>query len=229
MNISYNWLKEYVSFDLSPEKVAEILTFIGLEVEEMETVEDIPGGLEGVVVAQVLECVPRPVSDHLQITKVLAAEGDEPLQVVCGAPNVAAGQKVLLATVGTSLPLPDGSKLKIKKSKMRGVESYGMICAEDELGIGQSHDGIMVLEPEARVGMSARDYLHLGSDTVFSIGITPNRVDDASHIGVARDLSAYLSLNGMGGEFTLPDVSAFRAGDGDFIPVDVLRHDGAPR
>ena len=229
MNISYNWLKEYVSFDLSPEKVAEILTFIGLEVEEMETVEDIPGGLEGVVVAQVLECVPHPDSDHLHITKVLAAEGDEPLQVVCGAPNVAAGQKVLLATVGTSLPLPDGSKLKIKKSKIRGVESYGMICAEDELGIGQSHDGIMVLEPEARVGMSARDYLHLGSDTVFSIGLTPNRVDGASHIGVARDLSAYLRLNGLGGELTLPDVSAFREGDGDSIPVEVLSHDGAPR
>ena len=229
MNISYNWLKEYVSFDLSPEKVAEILTFIGLEVEEMDTVEDVPGGLEGVVVAQVLECVPHPDSDHLHVTKVLVSEGAEPLQVVCGAPNVAAGQKVLLATVGTSLPAPDGTRIKIKKSKIRGVESFGMICAEDELGIGQSHDGIMVLEPEARVGTAARDYLHLGSDTVFSIGLTPNRVDGASHIGVARDLSAYLRLNGLGGEMTLPDVSAFKEGEGESIPVEVLSHDGAPR
>lgn len=229
MNISYNWLKEYVSFDLSPEKIAEILTFIGLEVEEMETVEDIPGGLEGVVVAEVLECVPHPDSDHLHVTKVLASKGGDPLQIVCGAPNVAAGQKVLLATVGTCLPTQDGSKFKIKKSKIRGVESLGMICAEDELGIGTSHDGIMVLEPEAEVGMAARDYLHLGSDTVFSIGLTPNRVDGASHIGVARDLAAYLRLNGLGGELTLPDVSAFAEGDGESIPVEVESHDGAPR
>ncbi|HIZ87556.1 MAG TPA: phenylalanine--tRNA ligase subunit beta [Candidatus Coprenecus pullistercoris] len=229
MNISYNWLKEYVSFDLSPEKVADILTFIGLEVEEMSTVEDIPGGLEGVVVGHVLECVPHPDSDHLHVTKVLTADGAEPLQVVCGAPNVAAGQKVLLATVGTSLPAPDGTKIKIKKSKIRGVESFGMICAEDELGIGASHDGIMVLPQDAAVGMPAREYLHLGCDTVFTIGLTPNRVDGASHIGVARDLSAYLRLNGLGGEMTLPDVSAFKEGEGESIPVEVLSHDGAPR
>ncbi len=228
MNISYNWLKEYVSFDLAPEKVSEILTFIGLEVEEMETVEDIPGGLAGVVVAEVLECVDHPDSDHLHITKVSIGEGD-PIQVVCGAPNVAAGQKVLLATVGTALPTPDGSSFKIKKSKIRGVESFGMICAEDELGIGESHDGIMVLEPEAVPGTSAKDYLKLGSDTIFVIGLTPNRVDGASHIGVARDFSAYLKFNGLGGEMTLPDTSAFREGEGESIPVEVPAADGAPR
>lgn len=229
MNVSYNWLKEYVSFDLSPERVAEILTFIGLEVEETTVVEDIPGGLAGVVVAEVMECVPHPDSDHLHITKVRISEDGEPLQIVCGAPNVAAGQKVLLATVGTSLPAPDGSAFKIKKSKIRGVESLGMICAEDELGIGTSHDGIMVLESDAQVGMAARDYLKLGSDVVFSIGLTPNRVDGASHIGVARDLSAYLKLNNLGGELKYPDVSSFREGEGDSIPVEVLSHDGAPR
>ena len=229
MNVSYNWLKEYVSFDLSPERVARILTFIGLEVEEINTVEDIPGGLEGVVVAEVVECVPHPDSDHLHITKVRISKDGKLLQVVCGAPNVAAGQKVLLATVGTSLPAPDGSKFKIKKSKIRGAESFGMICAEDELGIGTSHDGIMVLEPEAVVGTPAREYLHLGSDTVFTIGLTPNRVDGASHIGVARDFSAWLRLNGLGGELTLPDVSSFREGEGESIPIEVLSHDGAPR
>ena len=229
MDVSYNWLKEYVSFDLSPERVAQILTFIGLEVEEINTVEDIPGGLEGVVVAEVVECAPHPDSDHLHITKVRASQDGELLQVVCGAPNVAAGQKVLLATVGTSLPAPDGTRIKIKKSKIRGAESFGMICAEDELGIGTSHDGIMVLEPEAVVGTPAREYLHLGSDTVFTIGLTPNRVDGASHIGVARDLSAWLRLNGLGGELTLPDVSSFSEGEGESIPIEVISHDGAPR
>lgn len=229
MNISYNWLKEYVSFDLPPERVAQILTFIGLEVEETSTVEDIPGGLEGVVVAEVVECAPHPDSDHLKVTKVRASKDGELLQVVCGAPNVAAGQKVLLATVGTGLPAPDGSRIKIKKSKIRGVESFGMICAEDELGVGQSHDGIMVLSPDAEVGTPAREYLHLKHDTVFSIGLTPNRVDGASHFGVARDFSAWLRLNGLGGELTLPDVSSFREGEGESIPVEVLSHDGAPR
>ena len=229
MDVSYNWLKEYVSFNLSPERVAQILTFIGLEVEEINTVEDIPGGLEGVVVAEVVECAPHPDSDHLHITKVRASQDGELLQVVCGAPNVAAGQKVLLATVGTSLLAPDGTRIKIKKSKIRGAESFGMICAEDELGIGTSHDGIMVLEPEAVVGTPAKEYLHLGSDTVFTIGLTPNRVDGASHIGVARDLSAWLRLNGLGGELTLPDVSSFREGEGESIPIEVISHDGAPR
>lgn len=229
MNISYNWLKDYVSFDLAPEKVSEILTFIGLEVEETSVVEDIPGGLEGVVVAKVEECVEHPDSDHLHITKVSIGDASELLQVVCGAPNVAAGQKVLLATVGTSLPAPDGSVFKIKKSKIRGVESFGMICAEDELGIGSGHDGIMVLPEDAVVGTKAGDYLGLGTDTVFTIGLTPNRVDAASHIGVARDFAAYLKLNGLGGELTYPDVTSFSEGSGESIPVEVLATDAAPR
>ncbi len=228
MNISYNWLKEYVSFDLEPQKISEILTFIGLEVEDMEQVEEIPGGLQGVVVGEVIECDMHPDSDHLHITKVAVGQ-QEPLNIVCGAPNVAAGQKVLVATVGTKLPTPDGEGFKIKKSKIRGVESVGMICAEDELGIGTSHEGIMVLESSAIVGTPAKDYLKLSCDTVYTIGLTPNRVDGASHIGVARDLSAYLKLNNLGGELTLPDVSSFKEGDGDSIKVFVEDTIGSPR
>ncbi len=228
MNISYNWLKEYVSFNLEPEKVAEILTSIGLEVEAMDKVEDIPGGLEGVFVAEVLECVEHPNSDHLHITKVSIGSG-EPFQVVCGAPNVDKGQKVLLATVGTVLPSKDGTEFKIKRSKIRGEESMGMICAEDELGIGISHDGIMVLPAEAVVGTPARDYLHLECDTIFSIGLTPNRVDGASHIGVARDLSSYLRLNGMGGEMYIPNVDKFKEAKGTKISLNVECLEGAPR
>lgn len=229
MNVSYNWLKEYVSFDLAPEKVADILTFIGLEVEDINVVEDIPGGLAGVVVGEVLTCVPHPDSDHMHLTTVSVGEGKDPLQIVCGAPNVAAGQKVLVATIGTQLPAPDGTTFKIKKSKLRGIESFGMICAEDELGIGESHDGIMVLEPEAVPGMSASEYLKLGKDTVFTIGLTPNRVDGASHIGVARDFAAYLRLNNLGGELTIPDVSAFKEGEGESMDIDILCPEGAPR
>ena len=228
MNISYNWLKEYVSFDLTPEKVSEIFTSIGLEVEEMSVVEDIPGGLAGVVVAEVVECENHPNSDHLHITKVFTGEG-EPFQVVCGAPNVAKGQKVLLATVGSVLPTPDGEGFKIKRSKIRGEESLGMICAEDELGIGESHDGIMVLEPEAVPGTPAKDYLKLSTDTIFVIGLTPNRVDGASHFGVAQDLAAYLQTNGLGGELHFPSVDSFAEGDGEAVPVEVLSADGAPR
>lgn len=228
MNISYNWLKEYVSFDLTPEKVSEILTSIGLEVEEMSVVEDIPGGLAGVVVAEVVECDIHPNSDHLHITKVFTGEG-EPFQVVCGAPNVAKGQKVLLATVGSVLPTPDGEGFKIKRSKIRGEESLGMICAEDELGIGESHDGIMVLEPEAVPGTPAKDYLKLSTDTIFVIGLTPNRVDGASHFGIARDLAAYLQTNGMGGELKFPSVDAFQEGEGEATPVVVESPEGSPR
>ena len=228
MNISYSWLKEYVSFDLEPEKVAEILTFTGLEVEDIEIVEDIPGGLAGVIVAEVVECESHPDSDHLHITK-LSVGAEELLQVVCGAPNVAAGQKVLLATVGTKLPTPDGETFKIKKSKIRGVESMGMICAEDELGIGESHDGIMVLPADAVVGTAAKDYLNLGEDVLFTIGLTPNRVDGASHIGVARDLSAYLKLHNLDGEMTLPSVEDFEEGQGAPIALNVEAVDGSPR
>ena len=213
MTISFNWLKDYLKFDLSAEKVADILTSTGLEVEHVETVEQIPGGLAGVIVAEVVECVPHPDSDHLHITK-LNTGAPELLQVVCGAPNVAQGQKVLLATVGTELPTDDGSKFKIKRSKIRGAESNGMICAEDELGIGNDHSGIMVLDPSAVVGTPAKEQLHLKEDTVFEIGLTPNRIDGASHIGVARDLYAWCVQNGVPVEYTLPVVS-------DFVPRDL--------
>ena len=225
MKISYNWLKDYLECDLAPEAVAEALTSIGLEVDSLEQIEEIPGGLKGVIVAEVVECVEHPDSDHLHVTKLNTGE-PELLQVVCGAPNVAAGQKVLLATVGTVL----GEDFKIKKSKIRGVESFGMICAEDELGIGESHDGIMVLDPEAVVGTPAKDYLGLATDALIEIGLTANRVDAASHIGVARDLYAYLKHNNIPCSFKMPDVSAWADSDqGEAIPMEVTAADGAPR
>ena len=225
MKISYNWLKDYLECDLAPEAVAEALTSIGLEVDSLEQIEEIPGGLAGVIVAEVVECVDHPDSDHLHITKLNTGEGDL-LQGVCGAPNVAAGQKVLLATVGTVL----GEDFKIKKSKIRGVESFGMICAEDELGIGESHDGIMVLDPEAVPGTPAKDYLGLATDALIEIGLTANRVDAASHIGVARDLYAYLKHNDIPCILNIPDVSAWADNDeAGAIPVEVTAADGAPR
>ena len=228
MTVSYNWLKDYLTFDLQPEEVGKILTSTGLEVEHSEQIEQIPGGLAGVVVAQVVECVPHPDSDHLHVTKLNTGD-PELVQVVCGAPNVAAGQKVLLATVGTKLPTDDGSEFKIKKSKIRGVESAGMICAEDELGIGTSHAGIMVLEPEAVPGTPAKEYLKLETDTIYEIGLTPNRIDGASHIGVVRDLYAYLRLHDIPVEYTLPNVSDYEEKPGEAIPVKVLAPDLAPR
>jgi phenylalanyl-tRNA synthetase, beta subunit, non-spirochete bacterial len=233
MNISYNWLKEYVKFDLTPAEVEKALTSIGLEVEHFSEEEEIPGGLAGVVVAEVLECVNHPDSDHLHITKVNAGEG-EPLQIVCGAPNVAVSQKVMLATLNTKLTFSNGEELKIKKSKIRGVESFGMLCAEDELGIGNSHDGIMVLREDAVPGTPAKDYLNLKTDTIYEIGLTPNRVDAASFIGVARDLSAYLKLNKLGGELTLPKVDEFdaklaSAQKNGAIKVTVKAKEAAPR
>lgn len=226
MTISYNWLKDYIECDLTPEQVAAALTSIGLEVDSVETVEEIPGGLAGVVVAEVVECAEHPDSDHLHITKVNAGTG-ELLQVVCGAPNVAAGQKVLLATIGTVL----GEDFKIKKSKIRGVESFGMLCAEDELGIGTAHDGIMVLDPSAVPGTPAKEYLHLATDTVIEIGLTANRVDAASHIGVARDLYAWLRHNNIPCKLNIPDVSAFTetGSEADAIPVEVVAESDAPR
>jgi phenylalanyl-tRNA synthetase beta chain len=224
MKLSYNWLKDYLEFDLTPAQVADAITSIGIEVDSVEEQEEIPGGLAGVVVAQVLECEPHPDSDHLHVTKVDAGDGN-PVTVVCGAPNVAAGQKVLFATLGTVLP----GDFKIKKSKIRGIESFGMICAADELGIGEDHSGIMVLEPEAVVGTPAKDYLHLKTEAVIEYEITANRVDAASHIGVARDLYAWLKLNDLPCRFRMPDVSAFSEGEGDGIPVEVLDPDGAPR
>ena len=224
MKLSYNWLKDYLEFDLTPAQVADAITSIGIEVDSVEEQEEIPGGLAGVVVAEVLECEPHPDSDHLHVTKVDAGDGN-PVTVVCGAPNVAAGQKVLFATLGTVLP----GDFKIKKSKIRGIESFGMICAADELGIGEDHSGIMVLEPEAVIGTPAKDYLHLKTEAVIEYEITANRVDAASHIGVARDLYVWLKLNDIPCRYHLPDVSAFSEGEGEGIPVEVLDPDGAPR
>lgn len=193
MKVSYNWLQSYLKLDQNPEQVAEILTDTGLEVEKLEKWKSVPGGLEGVVVGHVVDLWPHPNADKLNVTKVDLGQG-EPVQIVCGAPNVAKGQKVLVATVGTTLmPEPD-KPFEIKKAKIRGEESFGMICAEDELGIGQSHDGIMVLPNDSKVGMTAADYLGLETDHIFEIGLTPNRTDGFGHYGVARDIAARLSL-----------------------------------
>lgn len=225
MKLSYSWLKDYLKCELSPAQIAEAMTSIGIEVDGFEEQEKIPGGLAGVVVAEVLECEDHPNSDHLHITKVNDGTG-EPLTVVCGAPNVAAGQKVLFARVGAVLP----GDFKIKKSKIRGVESFGMICAEDELGLGAGHDGIMVLPEDAVVGTPAREYLHLETEAVIEYEITANRVDAASHWGVARDLYAYLKLRGIPCELVRPSVDAFREADADGgLDVEVLDADGAPR
>ncbi len=209
MKILYNWLKDYIPLDMDPEQTSRVLTDIGLEVESLEVTESIPGGLNGVVTARVVTCNPHPGSDHLFLTTVDTGMGD-PVQVVCGAPNVAAGQKVLMATVGTLLTFTSGDQVKIKKSKIRGAESYGMICAEDELGIGTSHEGIMVLPDDTPVGIPAAEFLGLPSYAVFEIGLTPNRIDAASHIGVARDLAAWYA--GQGKEITVnkPGVESFK-------------------
>ncbi|GHU93494.1 phenylalanine--tRNA ligase beta subunit [Bacteroidia bacterium] len=193
MTISYSWLCSYIKTTATVDEVAQILTAIGLEVEHVETTDAVRGGLRGVVVGEVLTCTPHPDSDHMHVTTVNVGAA-EPLQIVCGAPNVAAGQKVAVATIGTMLYFSD-EEVKIKKSKLRGVESCGMICAEDELGIGTSHEGIMVLPADAPVGTPLADFLHLQGETVFEIGLTPNRIDAASHMGVARDLAAYLAVH----------------------------------
>ena len=196
MNISYKWLKEYVDFDMTAQEVADALTSIGLEVDGVEEVQTIRGGLKGLVVGKVLTCEVHPDSDHMHVTTVDLGDGNEPTQIVCGAHNVAAGQKVIVATLGTKLY--DGDKeFVIKKSKLRGVESYGMICAEDEIGVGNGHDGIMVLPEDTPVGMPAATYFNLESDWLIEVDITPNRADACSHWGVARDLYAYLVRNGI--------------------------------
>lgn len=193
MNISYKWLKDYLDFDLTPTEVADALTSIGLETGAVERVESIKGGLRGIVVGKVLTCVEHPDSDHLHITTVDLGDGN-PTQIVCGAPNVAAGQTVVVATVGTTLY--DGDKeFKIKKSKIRGVESFGMICAEDEIGVGTSHDGIMVIDSSVAAGTPAADYFNLSDDYILEVDLTPNRIDAASHYGVARDLAAWLDCH----------------------------------
>ena len=235
MNISYKWLKRYIDFDLSPKDLAAVLTSVGLECDTVEEVESIRGGLRGVVIGKVLTCEPHPDSDHLHVTTVDLG-GDKPEQIVCGAPNVAAGQTVVVATVGTTLY--DGDKeIKIKKSKIRGVESMGMICAEDELGLGASHDGIIVIPEEVRPGTPAAEYFNVESDWCLEVELTPNRVDAASHYGVARDLKAKQWCDIALGddrrelpEITTPDVSAFapdRADGAATITVDDRQ--GCPR
>ena len=228
MNISYNWLKEYVEFDLSPNEVAEALTSIGLEVGSVEEVQSVKGGLEGIVIGEVLTCEPHPNSDHMHITTVNLGTG-EPVQIVCGAANVAAGQKVVVATLGTKLY--DGDQcFTIKKSKLRGVESLGMICAEDEIGLGTSHDGIMVLPAEAVPGTLAKDYFNIQSDYVIEVDITPNRADACSHYGVARDLYAYLIQAGKKTALTRPSVEAFQVDNHDLnIDIEVADSESCPR
>ena len=230
MNISFNWLKRYLKTDISAERMAEILTELGLEVEEFEKIETIKGGLKGVVVGEVLTCEDHPDSDHLHITTVdVGAEA--PLQIVCGAANCRKGLKVMCATVGSVLyPIDSDEEFKIKRSKIRGVESLGMLCAEDELGIGRNHEGIMELPAEAVVGTPAKEYLHIADDYLIGIGLTPNRVDAASHIGVARDLAAYLKSRGEAVEFTLPSVDGFKVDDTSrTIEVEVVNSEAAPR
>lgn len=230
MNISYNWLKRYIETDLPAEEVARILTDIGLEVEGFEKIETVKGGLRGVVVGQVVTCTDHPDSDHLHVTTVDVGTG-EPLQIVCGAANCRAGLKVLCATVGAVL-YPNGGdeEFKIKRSKIRGVESLGMLCAEDELGIGSSHEGIVELPADAPVGMTAREYLRIEDDYLIEIGLTPNRVDAASHIGVARDLAAYLRSRGERTEVKWPDVSAFAVDNHDLpVAIRVENHEACPR
>ena len=219
MNISYKWLKEYVDFDLTAQQVCDALTSTGLEVDALEEVQSIKGGLKGLYVGKVLTCEPHPNSDHLHVTTVDLGKG-EPSQIVCGAPNVAAGQKVIVADLGCVLYDGD-QEFVIKKSKLRGVESNGMICAEDEIGVGASHDGIIVLPDDAVVGTPAAEYYHLESDWLIEVDITANRADGLSHWGVARDLYAWLMSNGIETKMHRPDCSKFKVDNHD-LPVEVV-------
>jgi phenylalanyl-tRNA synthetase beta chain len=203
MKISYNWLKQFIQTDLAPQELSLVLTNIGLEVESLEKVQPVMGGLEGLVIGHVLTCVQHSNADKLRVTTVNVG-GEAPVQIVCGAPNVAAGQKVVVAVVGTTVYPNEGEPFKINKSKIRGEVSEGMICAEDEIGLGGSHAGIMVLSEDAVIGLPAREYFEMEDDYLFEIGLTPNRADAASHLGVARDLAAYLRI-----ELTMPDISSF--------------------
>lgn len=230
MKVSLNWLKQYTTINLAPAKTSEVLTDIGLEVEGEEIVESIKGGLEGIVIGYVKECGKHPNSEKLSITKVDVGTGED-LAIVCGAPNVAQGQKVLVATIGTTLYTEEGTPFKIKKSKIRGEASHGMICAEDELGLGASHDGIMVLPDDTVVGTLAKDYFKIENDYVFEIGLTPNRSDATCHIGVAKDLAAALKINyGHDGKVKMPDVTAFATANTDLpIKVTVENTEACPR
>ncbi|MEO7531781.1 MAG: YtpR family tRNA-binding protein, partial [Sediminibacterium sp.] len=192
MTISYNWLSEYLPEKLDPDKLSKILTSIGLEVESLEKYEALKGGLQGLVIGEVLECARHPDADKLSVTSVKTG-GEEILQIVCGAPNVAAGQKVVVATIGATIYPTNGEPLTMKKVKIRGVESFGMICAADEIGLIDDHSGIMVLPADTKVGIAAADYFKPYHDFIFEIGLTPNRMDAMSHMGVAKDVCAWLS------------------------------------
>ena len=235
MNISYRWLKRYIDFNYSPRELAAVFTSLGLECDNVEEVESIRGGLRGIVVGEVLTCEDHPDSDHLHITRVDLGDG-KPTQIVCGAPNVAAGQKVVVATVGTTLY--DGDKeFQIRKSKIRGVESFGMICAEDEIGVGESHDGIMVLPADVKAGTPAAEYFGVESDWCLEVELTPNRVDAASHFGCARDLKAHMwrelyaaDPDSVLPEITLPDEGKFKVDRPDgAVPVEVIDTEGCGR
>ena len=231
MKASYNWLKEYIDFDLSPEQLGDILTDIGLEVEGMEEVESVKGGLKGVLCGHVLTCEKHPNADRLSLTTVNIGE-ESPLQIVCGAPNVAAGQKVWVATVGTTIYLPDESSFEIKKAKVRGEFSEGMICAEDELGLGSDHDGIMVLPEETQIGILASDFYKVETDFVYEIGLTPNRSDAICHLGIADDLLAYFKVNNHSDsqKVNRPDVTGFSVqNNSDQIEVEVENYEACPR
>ena len=229
MKISYNWIKQFIKTDWTAEQTGGLLTDLGLEVEGIDTYESIQGGLKGVVVGEVLTCEQHPNADRLKVTTVNIGT-DEPLQIVCGAPNVSAGQKVPVATIGTTLYTEEGEAWTIKKGKIRGEQSHGMICAEDELGLGKSHDGIMVLDNDVIVGTPAADIFNIENDSVFEIGLTPNRADAMSHYGTARDLKAGLLQKEINLELITPSVSAFHVDNRTLkIDVDVQAKELAPR
>jgi phenylalanyl-tRNA synthetase beta chain len=229
MKISYNWLKQFIKIDSKSEETAALLTDLGLEVEIIEKYQSVKGGLEGIVVGHVLTCIPHPDADRLKITTVDLGDG-VPVQIVCGASNVAAGQKVPVATIGTTLYDKEGLAFSIKKGKIRGQESHGMICAEDELGLGEGHDGIMVLDETLAAGTPAATVFNIENDEVFEIGLTPNRADAMSHLGTARDLKAGMLQNGVSVELITPSVSNFRVDKRTLkIDVDVKDYKLAPR
>ena len=220
MTISYKWLSEYLSVTVEPERLSRILTSIGLEVESMNKYEEVIGGLNGLVIGEVLSTEKHPNADKLTLTKVNVGSG-EPLQIVCGAPNVAAGQKVVVATVGTTIYPTAGEPLTMKVAKIRSIESHGMICAEDEIGLGTSHEGILVLPADAKVGMSAPEYFKPYEDIIFEIGLTPNRMDAMSHWGVARDICAYLNHHDKKDiKPKLPDSNGFKV-DNTLLTINV--------
>jgi len=229
MKISYNWIKQYVNTEWSPEKTSELLTDLGLEVEGTEVFQSVKGGLEGIVVGEVLDCTQHPNADRLKLTSVNVGD-NEPLKIVCGAPNVAKGQKVAVATIGATLYTAEGELWKIKKGKIRGEESHGMLCAEDELGLGTGHEGILVLDNDLKVGTALSDYFEVEDDIVFEIGLTPNRADAMSHFGTARDLRAGLIQNGLNPELMSPSVSGFHVNSRTLkIDIDVKDKIKAPR